>query len=195
MADSLLDTAAFIELLPEVTEKAAQLSINQVAQRGGLSLIKNDILEHIRFPKDYLSGDRLRVTKKARVGDLEAIIGARERPTSLARFAQPGTPIGSRMKSGVSVQVGARGAGRQFDKAWLVRLKNGNVGLAMRLTNQKPFDNKNKPVTTWLVPGSVALLYGPSVDQVFRTTSQRVAEPIGQQVAAEFFRQFERLSK
>jgi hypothetical protein len=195
MPDSLLDTAAFIDHLPDVVEKAAQLAINQVATRGGLSLIKNDILEHIRFPKDYLTSDRLRVTQKAKPGQLEAVIGARERPTSLARFATPGTPIGSRLQAGVNVQVSAQGGGRMFNKAWLVRLKNGNVGLAMRLTHQKPFDNKNKAVTSWLIPDKVALLYGPSVDQVFRTTSEKVAAPIGTMVTTEFFRQFERLSK
>jgi hypothetical protein len=195
MPDSLLDTAAFIDHLPDVVEKAAQLAINQVATRGGLSLIKNDILEHIRFPKDYLTSDRLRVTQKAKPGQLEAVIGARERPTSLARFATPGTPIGSRLQGGVNVQVSAQGGGRMFNKAWLVRLKNGNVGLAMRLADGKPFDNKNKAVTSWLVPDKVALLYGPSVDQVFRTTSEKVAAPIGTMVTTEFFRQFERLSK
>jgi hypothetical protein len=195
MPDSLLDTAAFINHLPDVVEKAAQLSINQVATRGGLSLIKNDILEHIRFPKDYLTSDRLAVTQKAKPGQLEAVIGARERPTSLARFASPGTPIGSRLKSGVHVQVAARGGSTAFNKAWLVRLKNGNVGLAMRLTDGKPFDNKNKAVTSWLIPDKVALLYGPSVDQVFRTTSEKVAAPIATMVTTEFFRQFERLSK
>lgn len=195
MTDSLLDIADYISGLPDVAEKAAQLSINQVAQRGGLSLIKNDILEHIRFPRDYLNSDRIGVTKKATKGDLEAVIGARERPTSLARFASPGTPIGSHLKTGVSVQVAAKGGSSQMKGAWLVRLKNGNIGLAMRLTNGQPFSNKNQPVNSWLVPGSVALLYGPSVDQVFRTTSERAAEPVGTMVAAEFFRQLERLSK
>jgi hypothetical protein len=41
----------------------------------------------------------------------------------------------------------------------------------------------------------VALLYGPSVDQVFAEVADKVAPTIGDLVAAEFHRNFARLSK
>jgi hypothetical protein len=193
MADSLLDAVDFFKRLPGVAEQAAQLSINSVATRAGMTLIRRSILDEIAFPKDYLSGDRLAVAQKARPGDLEAVIRARQRPTSLARFAAPGTALGSRARIGVRVGV-RKGRGRTMRNAWLVRLNNGNIGLALRLKPGERLDNKNEPHRYWLVPNRVALLYGPSVDQVFRHVSEDVAAPIGNMVAEEFFRQFARLA-
>lgn len=191
MAISLLDAIEFVQGIPGVADKAAQLSINQTAQRGGMKLARDAILDEINFPKDYLTGDRLRVTKLARPGDLEAIIGARKRATSLARFASSSTSLGSRAKIGVSVQV-KRGKTTRLKNAWLVQLKNGNVGLAVRLKNGDTVENKSGK-TYWLVPGSVALLYGPSVNQVFEDVSEKIADPVGRLLVTEFYRQNTRL--
>lgn len=200
MADSILDAIDFFRRLPNQADTAARLAINQVAARGGLKLIQSSILDEIAFPKDYLKGDRLAITKYAKPGDLEAVITARERPTSLARFAQ-GQVLGSKQKLGVSVTVG-RGRKTMLRQAWLVRLKRGerkssdsfNIGLAVRLKPGTSLANKKGEHRAWLVPGKVALLYGPSVNQVFREVSADVAGPIGEQVAEEFFRQFRRLT-
>lgn len=194
MADSLLDAVDFFKRLPIVAEQAAQLSINSVAQRGGMKLIRDSILADIAFPRDYLTSDRLGLAQKARPGNLEAIIRARKRPTSLARFVAAGAPVGSRARVALRVRVSRKGSGKTFSKwAWLVRLSNGNIGLALRLKPGETLDNRyGEPA--WLVPGSVALLYGPSVDQVFRHVSEDVAVPIGNMVSEEFFRQFARLA-
>ena len=193
MADSILDAAEFFQRLPNVADKAAQLAINTVAQRGGLTLIRRSILDEIAFPKDYLTDDRLGVKKKATAGNLEAVIAARERPTSLARFAAPGTALGSRARIGVKVAV-KRGNGTTLKQAWLVNLKNGNVGLAVRLKPGQSLSNRYKAVTAWLVRDKVALLYGPSVDQVFREVSVKAAAPVARMVHDEFLRQFARLT-
>jgi len=177
-----------------VADKAAQLAINSVAQRSGMTHIRRSVLAEIAFPKDYLTGDRLGVRKKAAPGDLEAVISARERPTSLARFATPGTALGSRAKIGVKVNVKSGGGAKLLKQAWLVNLKNGNVGLAVRLKPGQTLDNRYKGITAWLVRDKVALLYGPSVDQVFRDVSEKSAAPIARQVNDEFLRQFARLS-
>jgi len=193
VADSILDAAEFFQRLPNVADKAAQLAINTVAQRGGLTLIRRSILDEIAFPKDYLTDDRLGVKKKATAGNLEAVIAARERPTSLARFAAPGTALGSRARIGVKVAV-KRGNGTTLKQAWLVNLKNGNVGLAVRLKPGQSLSNRYKAVTAWLVRDKVALLYGPSVDQVFREVSVKAAAPVARMVHDEFLRQFARLT-
>lgn len=193
MALSLLDAAEFIQRLPREVDKAAQLSINTVANRGALKLARNDILANVNFPKDYLYGDRLRVTQLAKPGDLEAVIGAREVPTSLARFADSSTTLGSRARVGVRVQV-KRGKTVTLKKAWLVKLKEGNIGVAVRLKPGQTIDNKTG-TTRWLVPGKVALLYGPSVDQVFRDVSEDIADPVGRMLQAEFFRQLTRFTR
>lgn len=193
MANSILDAVEFFTRLPNETGKAAQMAINQVANRGGLKMARTQILNEFAFPRDYLTGDRLRVTQTAKPNDLEAVIGARERPTSLARFAASGTSLGSRAKVGVRVQV-KRGQTVTLKQSWLVRLNNGNIGLAVRLKPGQTIDNKIG-TTRWLVPDRVALLYGPSVDQVFRDVSEKIAEPVGRMVSEEFLRQFERLTR
>jgi hypothetical protein len=193
VAHSVLDAVEFFQRLPNVADKAAQLAINTVAHRGGLTMIRRSILSEIAFPKNYLTDDRLGVTKKATAGDLEAVIAARERPTSLARFAAAGTALGSRARIGVRVSV-KRGSTTSLKQAWLVNLKNGNVGLAVRLKPGQAVANRYKAVTAWLVPNKVALLYGPSVDQVFREVSEKTAAPISRMVSDEFLRQFSRLS-
>ena len=64
----------------------------------------------------------------------------------------------------------------------------------MRLKPGQSIDNKTG-TTRWLVPGKVALLYGPSVDQVFRDVSEDIAGPVGNMVATEFFRQLTRFTR
>lgn len=157
-------------------------------------MIRSEILNAIAFPKDYLTTDRLSVKQNARPGNLEAVIAARHRPTSLARFADQGTSLGSRAKIGVRVQV-KRGTSAYMKTAWLTRLNNGNIGLAVRLKPGQTIGNKTGQVRAWLVPDKVALLYGPSVDQVFRDVSVKTAAPIGRMVSEEFFRQFTRLTQ
>lgn len=157
-------------------------------------MIRRSILDEVAFPKNYLNDERIGVKKRAVAGDLEAVIAARERPTSLARFAAPGTPLGSRARVGVRVQVKRTNGVTTLKDAWMVRLKNGNVGLAVRLKPGQAIANRYKAVTAWLVPDKVALLYGPSVDQVFREVSEKSAAPISRMVTEEFLRQFARLS-
>jgi hypothetical protein len=194
MAHTILDAVDYFQRLPGVADKAAQLAINTVAERGGMTLIRRSILDDIAFPKDYLTPERIGVSKKAKPGDLEAVIKARQRATSLARFAAPGTPLGSRARIGVTVHVkNAKGA-TLLRQSWLTKLRNGNVGLAVRLKSGEAFGNRHDTITNWLVPGKVALLYGPSVDQVFRDVSEKSAAPIGRLVNDEFLRQFARLA-
>lgn len=194
MAQTILDAVGYFQRLPGVADKAAQLAINTVAERGGMTLIRRSILDDIAFPKDYLTPDRIGVSKKATPGDLEAVIKARQRATSLARFADSGTPLGSRARIGVNVRVKSANGTTTLKNAWLTKLRNGNIGLAVRIKPGQSFHNRAEAITNWLVPGRVALLYGPSVDQVFREVSEKSAAPIGRMVNDEFLRQFARLA-
>lgn len=201
--EGIAGAAEFFAKIPEVTNKAARLAINQVAQRGGLKLARDSIMDEIAFPKDYLTADRLGVTALATDNNLQAVITGRKRATSLARFATPGTPIGSSLKSGVRVRVSKGSGGQVLRRAWLVRLNKGkslsednyNVGLAVRINDGDKVAGKFSAHQSWLVPGSVALLYAPSVDQVFRTVADDIAPRVGDMTADEFIRQFTRLSK
>ncbi|QHJ72776.1 hypothetical protein [Proteus phage P16-2532] len=71
---------------------------------------------------------------------------------------------------------------------------NYNTGLAVRLSPGEKLNNKASTHKAWLVPGRVALLYAPSVNQVMETTAGKVSPQIAKLVEGEFFRQFERLS-
>lgn len=200
--EGLDGVAEFAKSIPAINAKAARLAINQTAERGGLKLARQSILDEIAFPKDYLNASRLGVTKRATDASLEAVITGRKRATSLARFAAPGTPIGNTGGSGVRVRVKA-GKSTVIRRAWLVRLKAGasltednyNVGFALRVNPGEKIANKRDGHSSWLVPGSVALLYAPSVDQVFRDVANDIAEPLAAMTSAEFLRQFTRLSR
>ena len=78
-----------------------------------------------------------------------------------------------------------------MDQAFLVRLKNNNIGLAVRLKPGEVLQNSEKAVR---LDNNVYLLYGPSVDQVFRSVADDITPSIQQSVSRQFFRQFTRLS-
>lgn len=191
----------YFKQLPDLTNMAAQLAINGTARGKGMSAIKRQMLDEIAFPAGYLTQDRIKVTRSATKNNLEAVITGRKRATSLARFVV-GNPVpNSKLPGGISVRV-KKGRTSYLKNAFLVRLKKGaslsednyNLGLAVRLQPGEQIANKNTGHKAWLIPGKVALLYGPSVDQVFAGVIEQVAPEIGDLVAGEFFRQFARLS-
>lgn len=191
----------YFDQLPERTAQAMQMAINTVSTRTGMTLIKKNMLDEIAFPGGYLNADRLKVTKKATRTRLESTITGRKRATSLARFVTGGAVVNSKRRAGVSVRV-KRGKTTYLKNAFLVRLKKGaslsednyNIGLAVRLSAGEALANKRTQHKSWLVPNRVALLYGPSVDQVFSEVADKVSPKIADLVAAEFFRNFEKLA-
>ena len=196
-SDDLEGLATYFRTAADAAVPAMRMAINDVATRGGMALIREEMTDQIAFPRGYLTGDRIGVTKRATNANLEAVITGRKRATSLARFTSART---INQKGGVSVRV-SRGRTTYLKQAWLVRLKKGasldednyNIGLAIRL---RPGEKLNKKTVhqSWLVAGQVALLYGPSVDQVFQEVAGDVVDPISEMVQDEFFRQFARLT-
>ncbi|ENH5444520.1 hypothetical protein ABV831_004252 [Salmonella enterica] len=193
----------YLEQVPEIANNSIRMAINSVAAGKGMTLIKKSMTDEIAFPTGYLNADRLKLTKRATTSNLEAVIVGRKRATSLARFVTGGAMVtNSKRPGGVQVRV-KKGKTTYLKNAFLVRLNKGasltedqyNVGLAVRLSAGESLSNKRSQQKSWLVPGRVALLYGPSVDQVFAEVSGTVAPKIGDMVAAEFHRNFARLSK
>ncbi|EBI5392062.1 hypothetical protein DRC10_23480 [Salmonella enterica] len=193
----------YLEQVPEIANNSIRMAINSVAAGKGMTLIKKSMTDEIAFPTGYLNADRLKLTKRATTSNLEAVIVGRKRATSLARFVTGGAMVtNSKRPGGVQVRV-KKGKTTYLKNAFLVRLNKGasltedqyNVGLAVRLSAGESLSNKRSQHKSWLVPGRVALLYGPSVDQVFAEVSGTVAPKIGDMVAAEFHRNFARLSK
>lgn len=205
---------ALFEKLPEVAEQASVLAVNEGA-RFGHARASRIIRGQVNFKAGYLGAannrnGRLAIIKRAKGGDVEAVIRGRERPTSLARFVQGSRAPG---RKAPTVKVAAGGRSIKLKGAWLMKLRAGkvldddtfNVGLAIRIKpgmklNKREFANTYGDYRVGERDnadsrGGVYMLYGPSVAQVFRSVARDIQEPVSARVEAEFVRQFERLAK
>lgn len=157
----------------------ARQAINSTLRKTRTA-IDRDIRQQVAFKARYL-GSRLRISQFATDHSLQGTITGRDRPTSLARFAT------SRKKGGARVQV-APGITKQMNRAFLMQLKGGNEGLAIRL---KPGETiKNKKYMRKVNQG-LYLLYGPSVNQVFRGVAEDESDNIAVELQQEFTRLME----
>ena len=197
----LAQISNYMALAPRSARTAARLALNTTADRKAVIGLRAAMEEQVAFPKGYLNDPRrFGVTQRATDGNLEAVVTARSRPTSLARFASNAAIIGNRRAaSTLTVRVNP-GRRRALSQAFLIRLRAGqgpvqdgnfNLGLAVRLRKGEVISNKVR-----MVPfgGGLYLLYGPSVDQVFRGVASESGPEIADFFAQEFFRQFVRLT-
>ena len=174
--------------LPRKVQTNLQRALNRTADKTRTRMSKL-VRQRVNFPASYLapSGGRLIVKDRATNGKLSVRIEGRDRPTSLARFAtaaasnKPG-------RAGVKVRV-KPGFARYMPRAFIITLKNGNQGLAVR--GKRPA-GAYKPTQ---MRNGLWLLYGPSVDQVLQgvTNGERgVFKEIegwaAEQLEAEFWR-------
>lgn len=158
----------FKDLKKDVRLAAVQ-AINKTAA-GGRAMLATAIRRQVNFPASYVgpANKRLYVSKQATRADLEAKITARGRPTSLARFVRSA----NKTTKGVVVEVHP-GKARMMKRAFLIKLPAGkgdidtkfNMGLAIRLRPGETLKNKREARQ---MEKGLYLLYGPSVDQVFR---------------------------
>lgn len=191
----------YFERFPKVAEQASRLAVNDAATFG-LTSGKREIRNQVSLSSSYLNDpDKIRITKRAKGSDLEAVIVANARPISLARFAQGSRTTFGKRPGGIKVRVKARGGTKQIGRGFLIRLRSGaalddanfNVGLAVRL--KKGERVRNKKIIRQDSLRGLALLYGPSVNQVFRTVAPDITPAIEQRLRQEFLRQFARLSR
>lgn len=197
-AEGLDELATFEDDLRKVRVNAAR-AINKIA-RDARAKAAREIREQVNLPARYVSpsGKGLYIGEKASPNDLETVIRARQRPTSLARFVR-GRPRPS--KAGVYVEV-APGKARFMKRAFIVQLPGlggstdpelANRGLAIRLRPGERLSNKVEAVR---MQSGLYLLYGPSVDQVFRSrdgtgVANDLVPEIELALSEEFFRLME----
>jgi len=178
----------YLETFPDIAPRALALALNDTARDALAGPIKDAIMAQTAFPAGYLDDpSRIGVNIFARPDSLEAGIVGRHRATSLARFVTGGAGQGGQFQSGLVVTVNPSSP-ISLDEAFLVPLRSGNTGLAIRLgAGQQPRD------TTGAVSlgKGLWLLYGASVDQVFSDVAGELSEPIADMLTAEFFRQFD----
>lgn len=154
--------------------------------------------QQVAFPASYVSpsAKRLWVKTRARRGAFETIIEGRGTPTSLARFTKQGVLSGGRRHRGGKVNVMVKpGQTKSISRAFLIKLKNNNVGLAIRTSGEKP-RGAYKPKA---IGKNLWLLYGPSVDQALVAASKEggifdeMTPEVLEIVEVEFNRQLELL--
>ena len=197
----LEDLAAYLESRPEVARRAARMAINDVTSRTAVPTFRKAVEAEVNFPAGYVDKDRLGQTQKATDANLTAIITARFRPTSLARFAQGQSFEGARRTGGVNVRVKRGGGAKRITGAFFVRLNRGgdtqdgfNMGLAIRLKPGEALRGRKKGGSSVQLAPNLYLLYGPSVDQVFRDVSVIEAPKVADKLTQEFTRQWVRLN-
>lgn len=179
-----LSSLAGIEDIPADIERAAVRAINKTVPWTRTRSAR-EIRRQTAFPARYLSGEdgRLEITERARAGSLEGRITARQRATSLARFV-----TGRTRRRGIRVTV-KPGSARYIRRGFLIPLRGAggdlnNTGLAIRTDGSAP-KGAYKPKRLF---DNVWLVYGPSVDQVFRQVREDVSEDAADYLEVEFNR-------
>jgi len=200
-AVGLSDLKRFYDLAPKAATELARIAINQSAERVGLKLAQRAMAAQVNFPRGYFSEigrsgkPNFGMAYRATNANLEAGIAGRQQPTSLSRFAtERGRFVGGRHRRGTPITVTVQpGRVTTFKRnAFFLRLRNNNIGLGIRLKNGEILTNTHgaKLITSGPLKG-VALLYGPSVDQVFRTVAVDISPEVLDALTFEFLRQFE----
>ena len=199
-AVNLLDITEFLDAQPAAARTSARIAINSVTARKAVPRFRRSMREEVAFPAGYLEDEsRFGQTKKATDADLSATVTARFRPTSLARFAEGQSFEGARRTGGIRVKVNATGGAKRIPGAFFVKLRagnadGGNVGIAIRLKPGQTLRGRKKGAAGVQLAPNLYLLYGPSVDQVFRTASVAESPAVADDLQTEFIRQFVRLS-
>lgn len=187
--DGVRDVSGELSELSPKSISAARRAVNSTAS-WARTRASRKIREQVALPASYLSpsAGRLTVAKRASGADLEAKVLGRARPTSLARF------ISGASKRHVTVRVHP-GVARRMNRAFTLRLRAGtadldtksNLGLAIRLKPGEKISNKHKMVG---MGGGLYLLYGPSVNQVFRSivADQTFNGEVSARLAGEYTR-------
>lgn len=190
--EGISETIKSLDELPASVVRFARMAVNSTTKKAR-TMAARRIRDQVAFSASYLSDQngRLTITKYATDNSLEGRITGRERPTSLARFATGAA-------KGVRVRV-KPGSSLAMRRAFFMRLRAGtadietksNLGLALRLRPGESVLNKRQMVQ---VSGNLYLLYGPSVDQVFRSVAEDIAPEATDILEAEFLRLIDRMN-
>lgn len=180
VAEGMTDFVEKMRDLGDISPKAS-MAVND-ALAWARTRAATLMLKEVDWPSSYLNpGEgRFTIAEYSTPSTLEGKIKGRDRPTSLARFVRSGT---GKAGSPLSLAVKRGGSPTVFKHAFLMRLRSGNsgatgnMGLAYRTKDGKPPSGAWKPKQ---IGKNLFLLYGPSVDQVFRNVLDRDREFIDQ---------------
>ena len=188
-----------LETIGKNSRRAAVRAINRTATSERTEAAR-EVRNQVAFPNSYLqpSQGNLIVSRKANPSKLEAVITARERPTSLSRFLRGGNPFGRKRRRALQFEI-KPGRLTFMNRAFPVRLRRGagrtasryNLGIAIRLRKGESLTGNTTQIR--LSP-NVYLLYGPSVQQVLldnrRTgVARNIERRAGRKIETEYLRQ------
>lgn len=212
-ASGIADIEMIFARFPEVASKAMSIAINETARGPALDIARQAIMAQVNFPEGYLNNDRLGVTQWSTPDHLQAVISGRDRPTLLSRFsADRPDDVGAIKATNRKLRGNGADRGRitvmvhpnepkPMANAFFVPLRSGanmgNVGLAIRLRPGESIGDIRAYKPVQLYPEhhpDVYLLYGPSVDQVFKGVVEEIIPQVTEALDREFTRQFARLS-
>ena len=174
----------------DVLARAQFRAINKAAEKG-VTASRRAIASEVALTQAYIR-DRMAL-QRATAAQAVAVIRARKRATTLARFSArqltrsaPGAKgdarrgIGSgRKQGGVSVKVKTQGPRKAMPKAFLIPLRAGGEAGA---NGFGVFTRQGR---------SIRHRYGPSVDQVFRSIRNQVAPGIAQDLEVQIVKQLQ----
>jgi len=185
---------ATLDTMADDVKRAAMRAVNYAAGKAQ-TRGRRKIAAQVNLPYSYLAGmdssgrPRLGITKSASLDNAEAIITGRHRPTSLARFVTSGSPDNT--DRGVVLKVDDRT--KKSKRMFLIRLPQGrtltetksNLGLAIRLRPGESVTNKKQMVR---MSRGLYLLFGPSIDQIYRTVASDDTLEVSHDLEREFLR-------
>lgn len=192
-----------VENAPARVKRFASQALNR-ALRQTRTLAGRTMRQQIAFSSRELVGEngKLKIAQFATPSKIEGIIRGNDRPTSLTRFVK-GAPTPGRAGVTVEVKTGKR---TRLARAFVLKLKNENRGLAVRLRNGESLTNKKVQLRAAFSQGrrrgtasrrssdfNLYLLYGPSVDQVFDSVRDDVSPQALDFMEKEFLRLTEAL--
>lgn len=176
--------------------KLLSQAVNKTARDARVALARA-VQAEVAFPNSAVSAqdERLYISKYASPASLKAVITARGRATSLARFATTKPKVNT---PGVTVEV-EPGSPRFMARAFLIKLPQGtspitdtqfNLALAVRLPKGQTLKNKNAS----RVSRGLYVLYGPSVAQVLENNAGTgVAKDMAPEIAGDLSAEIVRL--
>lgn len=170
-----------------VGNQAAAYALNDTALFAR-RLSSVQIRKELNLAAGYIS-QRLAIRKHAGPEDLEAIVRAEDRPTSLATFSNSPRRFG-RQRLSPRVKVSAGGSNKPMRGAFFLRLSGNNVGIAVRLKPGERVRNKRQMSGT---SSGLYLLYGPSVGQAFGSVAEKNLSQISDYAEVRVAHHLERL--
>lgn len=191
----------FFQRFPQQSAIAQRDAINTVG-RYAYAESSRLIRQQVNLTQNYLgsaaAGNRLKITQRATESRPVLRISANLRAVSLARFAGNRDVAASRRGKGVRITV-KPGSSRTLRSAFLVKLRPGtqtiaeqfNLGLVVRVPKNGTINVANPRRYSRKDP-NLFLLYGPSVDQIFRQVREDVEDGVVDRLTAEYLRQMGR---